>query len=159
MQFSRPFRALLKLSGLWAIPWTVLGVTVGLIRWVTSPDLASLTSPGAWLVGHGLAYGALGWISGLYLGVLFARVERGSRVDALPPSRVALLAALGGAAPPLLFAALGMVFGAPIVALLSLLGLGAVSTVGSVVLATSTQAAATRAALTGSTATPRLPAP
>jgi hypothetical protein len=158
MPFSRPFRALFKLSGLWSIPWTVLGIAVGLLRWLTGPELASLTSLSGWLVGHALAYGALGWISGLYLGLLFARVERGSRVDDLAPSRVAFLAALGGATPPVLFAALGMLFGAPTLALLSLLGLGAVSAVGSVVLATSSHAAATRAALTGLTATPRLPA-
>lgn len=158
MPYSRPFRALLKLSGLWAIPWTVLGVAVGLIRWIGSSELASLTSLSGWLAGHALAYGALGGISGLYLGLLFAHVERGAHLDALAPSRVALLAGLGGAAPPVLFAALGMLFGAPTVALLSLLGLGAISAVGSVVLATSSQAAATRAALTGSQTTPRLPA-
>ncbi len=157
MAFSRPFRALLKLSGLWAVPWTVLGVVVGLIRWGTSAELAALTSLGAWLGGHALAYGALGWISGLYLGLLFARVQRGA-LEAMTPSRVALLAAVGGAAPTVLFAGLGMIFGAPTVALLSLLGLGAVSALGSVALATSAQAAATRAALAGATATPRLPA-
>ena len=158
MAFSRPFRALLKLSGLWAIPWTVLGVALGLIRWVTSPELASITSLSGWLVGHALAYGALGWISGFYLGLLFARVNRGSRGDVLSPSRVGILSALGGAAPPVLFAALGMIFGAPTVAYLPLLGLGALSAVGSVMLATSTQAAATRAALAGSSTTGRLPA-
>lgn len=46
----------------------------------------------------------------------------------------------------------------PPAALLSLLGLGAISAGGSVLLATSSQAAATRAALTGSPPTPRLPA-
>lgn len=143
-------------GGLTAV-YSATAPAVGLLRWVTSPEPASLISPGAWLAGHALACGALGWISGLYLGVLFARVEPGGRVDALPPSRLALLAALGGVAP-LLVAALGMVVGTPIVALQSLVGLGAVSTVGRVALATSTQAAATRAALTGSTATPRLPA-
>ncbi len=158
MAFSRQFRALIKLSALWAIPWTVLGVAGGLLRWFTSPELASITSLGGWLVGHALAYGALGWISGLYLGLLFARVGRGGRVDGLSPLRVAFLGALGGAAPPVLFAALGMLFGAPTVALLPLLGLGALSAVGSVMLASSTQAAATRAALAGSSTTGRLPA-
>ncbi len=157
MAFSRAFRALAKLSALWAAPWAVLGAAVGLIRWVTTPELATITSLGGWLGGYTLAYGALGWISGIYLGLLFIRVERGRTVDTLAPSRVALLAALGGAAPPVLFAALGFMFGAPAVALLSLLGLGAVSAAGSVLLATSSHAAATRAALTGGTATPRLP--
>lgn len=145
MPFSRPFRALLTLSGLWAVPWTVLGVAVGLIRWVSSAELASLTSLSSWLAGHALAYGALGWISGLYLGLLFARVERGNDVSEVTPRRVALLAALG------------MLFGAPPAALLSLLGLVAISAGGSVLLATSSQAAATRAALTGSPQPPPLP--
>lgn len=158
MRFSRPFRALLTLSGLWAIPWAVLGTVAGLIRWVATPELASLTPLSGWLLGHALAYGILGGISGLYLGLLFARVQRGRPLEALTASRVALLAALGGAAPPLLFAALGLMFGAPVVALLSLLGLGAISAVGSVVLATSSQVAATRAALADSPGTSRLPA-
>lgn len=158
MAFSRPFRALLKLSGLWAIPWTILGLVGGLVRWVTSPELASITSLSGWLIGHALAYGALGWISGLYLGLLFARVARGRRDDALSPSRVALLGAVGGAAPAVLFAALGMMFGAPTVALLPLVGLGALSAIGSVVLARATQAAATRTALADSSTTRRLPA-
>lgn len=158
MAFSRPFRALLKLSGLWAIPWTILGLAGGLIRWVTGPELASITSLSGWLVGHALAYGALGWISGLYLGLLFARVARDRRDDALSPPRVAFLAAVGGAAPAVLFAGLGMMFGAPTVALLPLVGLGALSAIGSVVLATSTQVTATRAALAGSLSTGRLPA-
>jgi hypothetical protein len=158
MAFSRPFRALLKLSGLWTIPWTVLGVAVGLIRWVTSPELGSITSFSGWLLSHGLAYGALGWISGLYLGLLFARLKRITRGATMSPSTVALVSALGGAAPPLLFAALGMIFGAPAVAYLPLVGLGALSAVGSVVLATSTQAAILRAALTEPSTTGRLPA-
>lgn len=158
MAFSRPFRALLKLSGLWAIPWTLLGVAVGLIRWVTSPELDSITSFGGWLLTHGLAYGALGWISGLYLGVLFAHLKRSTRGAAMAPSTVAFVSALGGAAPPLLFAALGMVFGAPAVAYLPLVGLGVLSAGGSVVLATSTQAAILRAALTEPSTTGRLPA-
>jgi hypothetical protein len=159
MAFSRPFRALLKLSGLWAIPWIVLGVAVGLIRWLTGPELASITTLSGWLIGHALAYGALGWISGLYLGLLFARVERARRGGAFSPSRVAILSAIAGAAPPVLFAALGMLFGAPTLAYLPLLGLGALSAVGSVVLATSTQAAATRAALTEARKAGRLPPP
>jgi hypothetical protein len=159
MTFSRPFRALLKLSGLWAIPWMVLGVAIGLIRWFASPELASITTLDGWLVGHALAYGALGWISGLYLGLLFARVERTSRGAVFSPSRVAILSALGGAAPPVLFAALGMLFGAPTVAYLPLLGLGVLTTMTSVALATSTQAAGARAALTEATKAGRLPPP
>jgi hypothetical protein len=157
MTFSRPFRALLKLSVLWALPWTALGVGVGVIQWITSPELASITSLGGWLLGHALAYGALGWISGLYLGLVIARVGRG-RIDALSRPKVALLAALGGAAPPAIFGALGLMFGAPPAAFWSLLGLGVVSTVGSVALVWSTQAAVAPAALVGSTGLDRLPA-
>jgi hypothetical protein len=158
LAFSRPFRALLKLSGLWAIPWTILGLAGGLLRWLASPELASITSLSSWLVAHALAYGALGWISGLYLGLLFARVARDRRVEALSPPRVAFLGAVGGAAPAALFAALGMLFGAPAVALLPLVGLGVLSAIGSIVFATSAQAMAARAALAGSSPTGRLPA-
>lgn len=103
------------------------------------------------------AIGLCGHSDRRHLGLAYARVERGNDVGGVTARRVALLATLGGAAPPPLCAALGMMFGAPPAALLSLLGLGAISASRSVLLATSSQAAATRAALTGSQATPRSP--
>jgi hypothetical protein len=148
MVFSRQFRALLKLAGLWAIPWTALGIGVAIVRWVAGPDLSSTgNSLGGWILNHALAYGALGLISGLYLGLLLARIERGRRVEAITTRRIALWSAIGGAAPPVLFAALGFMFGASSIVLLPLLGLGVLSAVGSSVLATSAHAAATRGLL------------
>ena len=148
MAFSRQFRALLKLAGLRAIPWAGLGVAVAIARWMTSPDIPSTTNSfTGWILNHAVAYGAFGLISGLYLGLLLARVERGRRVEEVSTRRIALWSGIGGAAPPILFAALGLVFGAPSIVYLPLLGLGVASAVGSGFLATSTHAAATRGRL------------
>ena len=35
MPFSQQFRALLKLAGIWALAWAVLGGAVALVRWVS----------------------------------------------------------------------------------------------------------------------------
>ena len=138
MAFSRQFRALLKLAGLWAIPWTALGVGVAIIRWVTGPEIASTASSlGNWILSHAVGYGALGAISGLYLGLLLSRIERGRQAEKIPLRRVALWSGVAGAIPPILFAGLGLVFGAPGVVYLPLLGLGVFSAVVSGSLATS----------------------
>jgi hypothetical protein len=145
MTFSRQFRALLKLAGLWALPWTALGLGVAIIRWLTNPDITS-TAPslGNWLLSHALGYGALGAISGLYLGLMLARIERGRQAEEVPLRRIALYSGLAGAIPPVLFAGLGLVFGAPPGVFLPLLGLGAFSAVISGGLATTTLAAVQR---------------
>lgn len=148
MAFSTQFRALLKLAGLWAIPWTMLGVVVGVIRWATIPGLAATgASLGGWMLSHAIGYGALGAISGLYLGLLLARIERGRHAEDVPLRRIALWSALAGAIPPGLFAGLGLVFGAPTGVFLPLLGLGAFSAVISGGLATTTIAVVQRRAL------------
>ena len=160
MAFSRQFRALFKLAGLWALPWTVLGASIAIFRWVSGPaDLSTVSSFGNWILGHALAYGAMGLISGLYLGMVLARAERGRRVEHLTMRRLALWSALSGAAPPLLFAGLGLIFGASSAMLLPLLGLGVISAFGSGVLATSAHAAAMRAAIAEGDERPRLGAP
>jgi len=157
MPFSRQFRALLKLAGLWAIPWTILGVIVAIVRWVTGPEISS-TAPslGNWILSHALGYGALGAISGLYLGVLLARIERGRQAEKVPLARIALWSGVAGAIPPVLFAGLGLVFGAPAGVFLPLLGLGGFSAVISASLATTTLAAVQRQALSKSTDRPKL---
>jgi hypothetical protein len=149
MPFTRSFRALLRLTGLWALPWTGFGLLVGAVRWALAPELRTETTTLlGWLLNHALAYGALGLISGLYLGLLLAQVAQGGSWAKLPRRRVALWSAVAGTAPALVFGALALVFGAPSTVFLPLAGLGIVSGVGSSLLATSTHAA---------TAAPSLP--
>jgi hypothetical protein len=148
--FSRQFRALLKLAGLWTVPWLVIGVAVAVYRWVASGDVPPTDQTLAgWILTHAIGYGALGLISGLYLGLLLARAEQGRRMEQVSTGRVALWSAVGGAAPPVLFGALGMIFGAPAVVYLPLVGLGLVGAAISSTLAVSAFVAARRRALSG----------
>jgi hypothetical protein len=155
---SRQFRALLKLAGLWTIPWLAIGVAVAVYRWVASGDFPPTDqSLSGWIITHAIGYGALGLISGLYLGLLLAHGERGRRMEQVSTGRVALWSALGGAAPPVLFGALGLIFGAPAVVYLPLVGLGLVSAAISSSVAVSAFVAGKRRALTEPPDTPTLP--
>ena len=128
MGLSRQFRALLRLAALWAIPWTAIGAALAVFRWVTSGDLPPTDqSLAAWIGLHAVAYGALGLISGLDVGLLLAHAERGRRVEELSPRRVALWSTIGGAGPAGVFALLAWGFGSPTIVYLPLLGLGLVS--------------------------------
>jgi len=135
MPISRQFRALVKLAVLWGVPWTLAGLALGAIRWFTTihppGDLVALLG---WLATHGIAFGTLGLISGLDVGLLLARAERGRRVEQVRPARLALWGAIGGLGPPLLFGVLGLLFGAPRSVYLPLLGLGVASAAISAVL-------------------------
>ena len=158
MILSRQFRALLKLAGLWTIPWLAIGVTVAVFRWVASGEFPPTDqSLAGWILTHAIGYGALGLISGLYLGLLLARGEQGRRMEQVSTGRVALWSAIGGAAPPVLFGALGMIFGAPAIVYLPLVGLGLAGAAISSSLAVSAFVAAKRRALTESRDTPTLP--
>jgi hypothetical protein len=125
---SRQFRALLRLAGVWSIPWTLIGAGIAVLRWVsgvgTPPTEISLIG---WIGMHALGFGAVGLISGINVGLLLARAERGRRVEELSPRRVGLWSVIGGAGPPALFAGLGLVFGAPAAVLVPLIGLGVLS--------------------------------
>jgi hypothetical protein len=128
MLFSRQLRALLKLAVLWATPWTLVGIGLGFYRWVTTPHLpAESASLVGWLAAHAVAFGTLGLISGLGVGLLLARAERGRQVEQIRPRRLALWGIIGGLAPPLLFGMLGLLFGAPRTVYLPLVGLGVAS--------------------------------
>ena len=157
MAFSQQFRALLKFAGFWAVSWALLGTAIAMVRWAASPELSFTSSGlGSWILNHAVAYGALGSISGLYMGLLLAQIERGRRAENITPRRIALWSVLGGTAPAILFTALALLFGAPAAAYLPLLGLGIISATGSGILATSIHMASTRGKL--STAhTERLP--
>ena len=128
MAISRQFRALFKLAVLWATPWTLAGLALGAIRWFTGVhppgDFGALLG---WLATHGIAFGTLGLISGLQVGLLLARAERGRTVEQIRPGRLTLWGAVGGLGPPLLFGVLGFVFGAPASVYLPLVGLGIAS--------------------------------
>jgi hypothetical protein len=116
-------------------------VLVGALRWAFAPELrAGTTTFVGWLVNHTVAYGGLGLISGLWLGLLLARMAHGVGWAALPRRRVALWSAVAGTAPAFLFGALALVFAAPSTAFLPLAALGIASGVGSALLATSTHA-------------------
>ena len=135
MLFSRQLRALTKLAVLWAAPWTLAGLLLGIYRWMTTAHLPG--DPGSllsWLATHGLAFGTLGLISGLDVGLLLAWAERGRQVEQIRPGRLALWGIIGGLGPPLLFGFLGLVFGAPRTVYLPLLGLGFISAAASVAL-------------------------
>jgi MFS family permease len=136
---SLQFRALARFAVVWAIPWAGAGALLALLRWIAAPSGFSL---GEALALHTTAFGALGLISGLDVGLILARAERGRRVDQLVPRRVALWGLLGGAAPAVLFALLGWAFGAPATVWAPLAGLGVVSAVISAGLATSVVTAA-----------------
>lgn len=158
MPFSQQFRALLKLAGLWALAWAVLGGVVAVVRWFSSSDVPSTGNTlGGWVINNAVAYGALGAISGLYLGLLLAQLERGRRAEGISTRRIALWGILGGAAPAVLFTALGLLFGAPAAAYMPLLGLGILSAAGSGILATSAHAAVTRERLVNAHGAHRLP--
>ena len=148
MLFSRQLRALAKLAGLWTVPWVVAGLGLGIHRWVTTGHLPGEPgSLGGWLATHGLAFGALGLISGLNVGLLLARAERGRQVEQIKPGRLALWGVIGGLGPPLLFGVLGLLFGAPSTVYLPLAGLGVASGAISGALLTSAVGVARRRAL------------
>jgi hypothetical protein len=136
MIFSRQFRALLRFAGVWAIPWCVIGAGLALVRWLTSGGTLAGQSLGVWVLNHVLGYGALGLLSGLFVGLLLARQEEGRRVEDLSARRMALWGAIGGAGPAVVFAAVGVVVGAPTIVYLPVLGLGLLSAVVSGGLAT-----------------------
>jgi hypothetical protein len=153
MFLSRQFRALARFAGLWAIPWAAAGALLAVVRWIASSPGFAL---GEAMALHTTAFGALGLISGLDVGLILARAERGRQVDELAPRRVALWGLLGGAAPAVLFAALGWAFGAPAAVWVPLAGLGVLSAVISAGLATSALAAAKRGNLPPSAKPPTL---
>src|SRR5512147_2556697 len=98
MPLSRRLQALLRLTGLWALPWTAGGLALGTLRWILSPDLRhGPTTLASWLFDHALAYGSLGLISGLYLGLLLAQVANGAASAAMSRRRIALWGAAAGA--------------------------------------------------------------
>jgi hypothetical protein len=125
MLFSRQFRALAKLAGLWALPWCLLGAGVGIYRAATSVDLPPPgQSLAAFILTHVVAIGCFGLIAGLGLGLALVRVTRSDTVTHPSLRRVVFWGSVGGAAPAALFATLGLLFGESVATFGPLLTLG-----------------------------------
>ncbi len=152
MAVTLQFRALAKLSTLAAIAWAVIGGLLGAFRGAAiigeSPLSAALR--------FGFMYAIVGAISGIVMSLLIARAERRRSVGELHAGRMAAWGILGGLAPPALFGALGLLAGAPLMAVLPLAGLGIVGGALGGVGAASAVTAAKRAALREPTSPPQL---
>ncbi len=154
MQLSRQFKALARITLLFSGAWAgIAGVLAGL-RYATDQD-GSLVARVATAM---TMYGAVGAMSGLVTALILARAEAGRQVEHLPTSRVAIWGMIGGTAPAVLFALLGLVFGAPADSYLPLMGVGIVSGGLGAVVAAAGSAAAKRGSLNAAGAKPRLPA-
>ncbi len=99
-------------------------------------------------------YAMVGAISGIVMSLLIAHAERRRSVGELHAGRMAAWGVLGGLAPPALFGTLGLLAGAPLMAVLPLAGLGIVGGVIGGVASASAVTAAKRAALREPTSPP-----
>ena len=124
--FTRQFRALFRMAGLWAVPWSLTGIGVACYQWITT-GVASAGSLGGLVLVHALTFGAIGLICGLDIGLLFSHGERGRRIEELSSRRVAWWGALGGATPPIVSGIVAAFAGAPVTVSATLIGMGLVS--------------------------------
>ena len=153
MHLTRQFKALARITIMFAGAWAgIAGVLAGL-RYVTDQDGSLLR-----VATDMTMYGAVGAISGLVTALILARAEAGRQVEQLPTSRIATWGMIGGATPASLFGLLGLVFGAPADSYLPLMGLGIVSGGLGAVVAAAGSAAAKRGSLEAADTKPRLPA-
>ena len=152
MALTPQFRALAKLSMLAASVWAVIGGLLGAFR---GAEIIG-ESPLAAALRFGAMYAMVGAISGIVTSLLVARAERKRSVGELHAGRMAAWGVLGGLAPPTLFGTLGLLAGAPLMAVLPLAGLGIVSGALGGVGAASAVTAAKRAALREPTTLPPL---
>lgn len=143
MAFSRQFRALWKITGVFAAVWAAVGGIIGAIR---GPDIIGGPIIGA-AITLAVPYGLFGGMAGAMTVLLAARSGSGKDIRQVPAWRVGVWGAIGGIAPPLLLSGIGLVFfGASVSAVLALLPLAVVGAgVGGVIsLAASAAAKAER---------------
>ncbi len=140
---SPQFRALARLSTLFAGMWALVGGLLGAFR---GADLIGETPVSAALR-FGIMYGLVGAIAGIVTSLLVARVERNQSVRDLHVGRIAAWGVFGGLAPPALMGTLGLIAGAPLIAVLPLVGLCVISGALGGVASASAVTAAKRAAL------------
>jgi hypothetical protein len=123
MAFTRQFRALLKITGVFAAVWAAVGGLLGAIR---GPDIIGGTALGS-AVTLAIPYALFGGMAGAMTVLLAARSESGKDISEVPAWRVAIWGVIGGIAPPLLLSGMGLAFfGAPVSAVLPLLALGVI---------------------------------
>ncbi len=154
MPLSTQFRALLKITGFFAGVWAAIGALLGAL---IGPALTGDTAVSS-AATFALLYGTTGAITGATTAFLTARAEAGRHLGAIPTWRLAAWGVLGGIAPPVLFAMLGLIAGAPMSAVLPLWGQAVVGGALGGLVAGSASAAAKRAHLGEPARTPRLPA-
>ena len=149
MDFSRQFKALGRIGGLFAAAWAAIGTLVSFFT--GGPFLASLLT-------YGVMFGLVGGISGIATALLIARVESGHSIEQIRTWRVALAGFIGGMAPITVIALLGLLDGVSAGAVQILVGLGVTSGGVGATIAAAAAAAAKR--ITGSEPDdqPKLPA-
>jgi len=153
MALTVQFRALAKLSTLFAGAWAVVGGLLGAFR---GAELIGEPAGSAALT-FGFMYALVGAIAGIVTSLLIARAERNRSVVDLHAGRIGAWGVLGGLAPPALLGTLGLLAGAPLIAVLPLAGLGVISGALGGIASASAVTAAKRAALREADAEPRLP--
>ena len=124
MSFSKQFRALGRITVLFAGVWATAGAVLGAIAGPSMTEDATLIAAAKFAVMCGL----IGAIAGPTTALLIARAEAGHHVAEIPKQRLTMWGIAGGIAPAALFAALGfLVGGASASQLLPLVGLGVLS--------------------------------
>ncbi len=122
MIFTRQFRALLRISSFFAATWAAVG---GIIGAFSGPTVIGGSVLGA-AATFAIPYGLIGGMAGALTVLLVARLEAGKDVVRVPIWRFTVSGIVGGMAPTTLLSALGLIFGAPVAAVLPLLGIGIV---------------------------------
>jgi len=120
MRFTRQFQALLRISAFFAAAWAAVGGIVGALAGPTVIGGSILGAAATFAV----PYGLIGGMAGALTVLLVARIEAGKDVTHVPTWRFAVSGVVGGVAPTTLLSALGLLLGAPLAAVLPLLGFG-----------------------------------
>src|SRR5262245_14245099 len=118
MTLSRQFKAVARISGLFAATWAAVGELIGIAK---GPSLM-----GDGRVAGGLSfafmYGCGGASAGAITSLVIARAEQGREAGSVPQWRMIVWGVVGGVAPAALLGTVGLVFGAPMSAVRPLLG-------------------------------------
>ncbi len=100
----RKIRGLLGLGVSWGLLWGIIGVGIGMVAGIVTPDWWLVTNP---IIDWAAGMAMYGFVSGVGFGTVLAIRERRHSLADLRLSRVALWGVLGAGAVPLLFGGLG----------------------------------------------------